>query len=787
MGRVLVGRAAAAALLVLTLGAAQSAKNVEPQPVSSEEVQNLPDFAKLRPTQQADIQDAVSHLNDAMANYSAVLHSDQHSEMQVSQALGNLQLSYSALSQIDWHIAHEVLALMLPAPNGQQGHGGHQAAQGGGSSASDGAAPDGPSGADFYRGLARALPDEPEVRERLAQRLYDDGDSRGAADQAGAAIQLDPSRSTAYQLRASARMQLGDYAGAAADARKVMEYNPGNTVAASILRLTAGRAGAEAAPPPAPDGTSLASLSAASPSPEARDAVVPAASAAQRSRSMRGVRDSEANLAIGRPAEAVRQATKALQEDPANAAAFFARARAHMQSRSFDAALADIGEAVRLNPRSERYRIVQAKLLNRLGRSEEARAAALALLNLNGRSAEGRYYLAWALVGSGRRTEALRELEYAARLNGAYSRVYREALRLPSDADLAGVFLAAEDAPALDSLAIAPAAPQERGFRGGLWYPIYAFVGLALGLAWVIQSRPRRGPGAFTRWRRLHDGHPKVGVVPRSPQMTDSTGTLLGGRYGVVRRIGQGASGTVYEAVDRGLDRKVAVKRIREELRADGRERAAILREARDLAALSHPHVVELYEALEEDGELYLVSRLVPGGGLAAALESGPQPLEKVLRWARGVCAALDYAHGRGIAHRGVKPANILIDAEGQGHLADFGVGWRVQESLARLASGAVPEGPRAYQAPEQEQGLPCPASDVFALAVCVYEALAGRRPFPDEGARRLMAKLSADFAPASSLARLPPGVDAALARGLAPEPGRRPRSAGEFFAMFSH
>jgi hypothetical protein len=204
------------------------------------------------------------------------------------------------------------------------------------------------------------------------------------------------------------------------------------------------------------------------------------------------------------------------------------------------------------------------------------------------------------------------------------------------------------------------------------------------------------------------------------------------GRFQVRARLGEGAFGTVYRAHDPQLDREVALK-VPLPGRLDGPQQVErFLREARAAARLRHPHIVPLFEASGEAPHFYLASAFIQGRTLAAALAATPFDFRELARVVRELAEALAYAHGQGIVHRDVKPANVMLDKEGAAHLLDFGLAHRCDgEARLTLEGGLV--GTPAYVAPEQiasGSGEVLAASDQYSLGVLLYELLCRRTPF---------------------------------------------------------
>ena len=204
------------------------------------------------------------------------------------------------------------------------------------------------------------------------------------------------------------------------------------------------------------------------------------------------------------------------------------------------------------------------------------------------------------------------------------------------------------------------------------------------------------------------------------------------GRYGLLRPLGTGSFGAVYEAVDTELGRHVAIKLPRNSLDLRQEERARFLREARNLARISHPAIVPVLDAGSYEGTFYIVFSLVDGPTLADWLSRGPIPPRTAARIIATIADALDCAHRQGIVHRDVKPTNILFDGNGQPWLTNFGLASRGGTEATLTREGDV-LGTPAYMAPEQARGATHRAdgrSDIYSLGAVLYECLTGQRPF---------------------------------------------------------
>jgi serine/threonine protein kinase len=252
-------------------------------------------------------------------------------------------------------------------------------------------------------------------------------------------------------------------------------------------------------------------------------------------------------------------------------------------------------------------------------------------------------------------------------------------------------------------------------------------------------------------------------------------------RYRDVRLIARGGMGEIYRATDSELGRDVAIKVLSSRFAGDASFRARFEREALAAARLSGvDNTVTIFDVAEHDGRPLIVMEFLPGGSLEGRLVDAPR--DDVIQWLGDVATALDAAHAAGIVHRDVKPANLLFDARGHIHVADFGIA-----SAAGLASvtqtGSI-LGTAGYLSPEQARGeRATPASDRYGLAVVAWELLAGRRPF--EAASSAAEATAHVREPVPDIGELDPSLPAAtsavFARALAKKPSARYPSARAF------
>jgi eukaryotic-like serine/threonine-protein kinase len=209
--------------------------------------------------------------------------------------------------------------------------------------------------------------------------------------------------------------------------------------------------------------------------------------------------------------------------------------------------------------------------------------------------------------------------------------------------------------------------------------------------------------------------------------------TVLSGRYRLDSKLGSGGMSTVYLAQDEVLDRPVAVKLLHREISEEADQLERFRREARTAARLSHPNLVGVIDAGEDEGRPYIVFEYVPGDTLKQRIQAqGPLPVDEAVAYAIEIGRGLIAAHGRKLVHRDVKPQNVLIDPDGRAKVTDFGIA-RSMESAGLTATGRV-LGTTDYVSPEQAMGEDVDErSDVYSLGIVLYEMLVGDVPFQAE------------------------------------------------------
>jgi tRNA A-37 threonylcarbamoyl transferase component Bud32 len=259
------------------------------------------------------------------------------------------------------------------------------------------------------------------------------------------------------------------------------------------------------------------------------------------------------------------------------------------------------------------------------------------------------------------------------------------------------------------------------------------------------------------------------------------------GDYIILRLLGRGGMGTVYEAQERLSRRRVALKVLHHELAQTERGRQQFITEMAILANLDDPHIVRCLHCTEIDGQLVMVLEYLDGRTLRELLvEHGRLSWQTVVRFAWQIAAALHVAHGHrpSIVHRDLKPENVMVLSDGRVKVMDFGIAKILQTMIGTTTS---PIGTLQYMSPEQIDAQPLDGrSDLYALGLVMWELLAGRPPFQSESPRILLEKLCAEPVPPlpnEVRSGLPPGLEQLLVLLLEKHPSRRPPSAAEVLA----
>lgn len=260
------------------------------------------------------------------------------------------------------------------------------------------------------------------------------------------------------------------------------------------------------------------------------------------------------------------------------------------------------------------------------------------------------------------------------------------------------------------------------------------------------------------------------------------------GAYQILEPIGQGGMATVYKAMQTAMNRVVAIKILSPQMASNATFAARFKQEAQMIASLEHAHILPVFDLGEQDGVLFIAMRYMGFGSVQSRLTDGKIALRDVARWIEQMASALDYAHERGVIHRDVKPSNVLIDAQDNAFLADFGIAKWMEGSINLTGSSVI--GTPQYMSPEQGQGLKIDGrSDEYALAVMAYEMIVGHPPFEAETPLAVVLKhVTEPLTPPSAInPRVPEAVSEAVVKALNKNPDDRYPTTTAFAEALSH
>jgi tetratricopeptide (TPR) repeat protein len=622
-----------------------------------------------------------------------------------------------------------------------------------------------------------------------AAKDFRSGDAQSAEQKLNQVLQQNPNDVQALMLRAEVRAALGNREGQVSDARRALRLDPSNKMAKQMVDQAAhleqadgirkkfgkladgmmrspqddGSAGGKTAGMPQLGGKAGAGLDAGSgttaglrtPSDVAR-----AGSSSGRSPGAFAplVLSAIGKMQVGDLTGALLDATRATDADPNDAAAWTVRAEIDNRLENYASGIEDAGRAIALAPGNARALRARSFAELESGQFKQALADAARATALDPANGLGYLYKAMAEERLGMNDDAVRDLRRAVALDSS---------------------LAPLAAPLFKKLGLSAPAPSPSGLsthfvRGGL-------IVFSLGLVLYGLLGTRKGRELTRRFTPRPESDFAADAAP--PPADLAPGALLGGTYRIVREIGRGGMGVVYEGLDETLQRRVAVKRLLQDSQTTREDLDRFLREARLVAQMKHANVAEIYTVLPGPEPL-LIFEFVDGKSLDAVLrEKRALTLPAARKVVGEVASALASAHARGIIHRDLKPSNVMIAADGTAKVMDFGIAHQARVAATNLtrtlACGTPP-----YMAPEQGMGSVSKASDIYALGVMAYELVTGARPF--DGPDYLEQKLQRRYVPASQ--RSPAAnaaLDALFAQVFDPDPTRRPADAAAFAEAF--
>ena len=677
------------------------------------------------------------------------------------------------------------------------------------------APPDGRGTLPSWGDMTGATPntDDADSMVSTAQDKIFKGDLPGALADASRAVDLGAG-AVAFALRGGIELDQKNFSKAGQDAQQALQLEPTNQQALAVAHFADGRIdGATSSGPAGAEvksaGSSLNRYSGGGGSSSGGGFAEGAASVGSAGRA--GVLSGSFGLSAGAPsaatlsgmsgAQAQRAAqnaigmgdyagamafvNRALAQDPHNPALLSQRSSIYARQHEYAKAAADAHEGLLSAPKD-------SALLRSLGFAQlrdkdyqGAMATANEMLELNPNDPYAYALRGHAYGSMGDRDAMMADLQRAAELDpsfGPAAAKLASQVQLPSDKDVLFLF-PGEEGPAKTA---APAAERGRNFGLLVGASILGGLLLALGLLHTVLAPLKESlTSAFTRITRTG---PTVGAAEELDTAAPASVNglmpgLIRGQYELSRQIGMGGMGMVFAGTDRSLGRPVAIKKMRDEVRINPQERARFVIEAKTVAALHHPNIVDIYAIAEDGADVYLIFEYVDGKTVHEIVrQAGRLSIADTARVVRSAADALGYAHSKGVIHRDMKPSNMMIDVRGSVKVMDFGVARMAKDAMTRYSMTNNVVGTPPYMAPEQEQGQVRRESDVYSLAVCAYEMMTGKLPFIGIGAGMLMNKINMSYvAPSRAIAGLPAALDEVFAKAFQADPDRRYRTPKEF------
>ena len=249
------------------------------------------------------------------------------------------------------------------------------------------------------------------------------------------------------------------------------------------------------------------------------------------------------------------------------------------------------------------------------------------------------------------------------------------------------------------------------------------------------------------------------------------------GRYEIIKKLGKGGMGVVYQAHDPQIDRPVALKVLREDRVVSEDFVLRFFKEAKFIGRLSHPNIVTVYDVGRDHGTIYIAMEYLQGQPFNEVIRSGKLSVEKIIDIALQVANALGYAHKKGIVHRDIKPSNIILTDEGNVKLTDFGIARAEDSNAAQQTQAGVILGTPFYMSPEQVMGKRVDGrSDLFSLGVILYELIVGRKPFEGDHFTAIFRAITDDIpvAPLKIDASIPQSLSDLIMKALSKHPDKR-------------
>lgn len=469
--------------------------------------------------------------------------------------------------------------------------------------------------------------------------------------------------------------------------------------------------------------------------------------------------------------EALKYINRAIEKNPSNLDAYLERANINNLIGNYNDAINDATYVLRHDPNNIFALNIRAWALYRKGEVENAYIDTSRAIDIKPNFADAMFLRALIYERQSKYDDMLRDLEKASKLNPSYTPYFKDAIANYSYRAPNFIKYYERNKDIFNSI------KSDEGFnikRFSVLLILTIIGGVIIGLSLLHMFSPR-----VTHTTKTSSVSATDTITPNVFYEGVATG-----KYKIIKKIGQGGMGTVYLAIDQSLNREVAIKKMNEEIKMNEREKQRFIEEARTVAMLHHPNIIEIYTIFEEKGDIYLVFEYIDGMSLDKKLDiSVRMPFFEVKPIIIDIAKALKYAHSKNVIHRDLKLSNIMISNDGIVKVTDFGLAKVIREAKARYSSSEVVGSP-AYMAPEQDLGIFLKESDLYSLGVCIYELLTGELPFlgPDyhyQKERKLYTPLS------HIVVGLPKDIDRVISKLLEPEPQYRYHTIDEFLNDF--
>lgn len=626
------------------------------------------------------------------------------------------------------------------------------------------------------------------VQNTLSYLFMENSKYQEAEKYASKSIEIDSDNFDAYMLRSQARFSLKDIKGAIEDIKKASYIDPSDETARLLARYYERQSEFDSAKisalkdsfaTPLTGESSPASVSGKSLKKESDETsqISENSITDESKKSAYYLKMAQIKTEMKDYSEALRYVNKAIEKDPSNLDSYIERANIYNLMGNYSDAISDATFVLRHDPNNIFALNIRAWALYRQGEFDKATLDTSKAIDIKPTFADAMFLRALIYEKQNRYDDMLRDLEKASRLNPAYTSYFKDAVtaysyRAPNFMNYYERNKSIFNNLNSDSIS---------GFSIKRFSIILIFTivgGVLIGVSLLHMLSPR-----ITRSTAASSSSISVSDTLSPNIFYEGVAT---GKYKVLKKIGQGGMGTVYLALDQSLGREVAIKKMNEDIKMNEREKQRFLEEARTVAMLHHPNIIEIYTIFEEKGDIYLVFEYIAGKSLDKKLEESVRmPFFEVRPLIIDIAKALKYAHSKNVIHRDLKLSNVMISKDGIIKVTDFGLAKVVREAKARYSSSEVVGSP-AYMAPEQDLGIFLKESDLYSLGVCLYEMLSGDLPFsgPDyhyQKERKLYTPLS------HIVAGLPKDTDRIVSKLLEPDPQYRYHSADEFLKDFEN